>query len=314
MDNEAEPRSGDEGGDPPDVSSTESIEPAAAFSLLGNELRVDIIRELGAANDGTRIQGLSFAELRQRCGVRDSGRFNYHLQELVDTFVYEDDGEYRLLYPGVLLYEAMQSGSLTDRLRVEPFALGRDCSDCGAGLEGSYRDSLFEVSCPECGRQEMKYTLPPGALRTDDPEQVARAAHVYARRDVMAVFEGVCPVCGGAVGHEIVPEGEGTSKLERGVPGPAAVHGCVDCSKFFTTSVAMPLVYHPAVVSFFHDHGTNVLSAPPWELGFRDEEVTTLESTDPVRARVELEAGDEALTLTVDGDLSVVETVRTPVE
>jgi hypothetical protein len=310
---EETPRSSEAGGDP-HVTESDSIDPAAAFSLLGNELRVDMIRELGSATEGTRVHGLPFAELRQRCDVRDSGRFNYHLQELVGTFVYEDDGAYRLLYPGVLLYEAMQSGSLTDRLRVDPFGTGRDCPDCGAEQTASYRDSLFEVSCPDCERQEMKYTLPPGALSADDPEQVIQSAHVYARRDVMAVFEGVCPVCAGSVGQEIVPPGEEESDLERGVPGPAVVHRCGECGKFFTTTVAMPLVYHPTVIGFFDDHGTNVLSAPPWELGIRESDLVSLASSDPLRIHVEFEAGGERLLVTVDGDLTVLETEREPVE
>lgn len=48
-----------------------------ALEVLGNEIRVSILRELAEA-DGP----LSFTELRERAGVRDTGKFNYHLEKL----------------------------------------------------------------------------------------------------------------------------------------------------------------------------------------------------------------------------------------
>jgi DNA-binding HxlR family transcriptional regulator len=54
---------------------------AEAFEVLGNEIRTAMVLELADAGP------LSFSELRERVGVTDSGRFNYHLEKLVGRFV-----------------------------------------------------------------------------------------------------------------------------------------------------------------------------------------------------------------------------------
>jgi DNA-binding transcriptional ArsR family regulator len=48
------------------------LSPDAAFSVLGDETRLRILRTLGDATDL-----LSFSELRERLGRPDSGQFNY---------------------------------------------------------------------------------------------------------------------------------------------------------------------------------------------------------------------------------------------
>jgi DNA-binding HxlR family transcriptional regulator len=54
---------------------------AEAFEVLGNGIRTAMVLELADAGP------LSFSELRERVGVTDSGRFNYHLEKLVGRFV-----------------------------------------------------------------------------------------------------------------------------------------------------------------------------------------------------------------------------------
>jgi hypothetical protein len=67
----------------------ESIE---AFDLLANEIRLDILRTLGEAMAGDGKTPISFSELQRRVGVEDNGRFNYHLDRLLGTFVEKADG------------------------------------------------------------------------------------------------------------------------------------------------------------------------------------------------------------------------------
>lgn len=81
---------------------SEEISPEKAFSLLGNETRVAIIRELGATEDPR-----SFSDLHAAVGVRDSGGFNYHLQKLVGTFIRRADGGYELSEAGVRICESI---------------------------------------------------------------------------------------------------------------------------------------------------------------------------------------------------------------
>jgi DNA-binding transcriptional ArsR family regulator len=75
---------------------SEDVLPEEVYALLADETRVAIVRALGEVG-----RPLAFSELRERVGVRDSGRFNYHLQRLVGVFldcteegyVLTDDGE-----------------------------------------------------------------------------------------------------------------------------------------------------------------------------------------------------------------------------
>lgn len=61
-----------------DTDEPTPLTPEEAFAVLGNEIRVDILRALWEAGEP-----LAYSELQERIGVCDSGRFNYHLRKLV---------------------------------------------------------------------------------------------------------------------------------------------------------------------------------------------------------------------------------------
>lgn len=73
----------------------QEADPTNALTALGNETRVAILQTLAEADDP-----LPFSELRQRAGVDDPGRFNYHLSMLREYFVREVDGGYALRHAG----------------------------------------------------------------------------------------------------------------------------------------------------------------------------------------------------------------------
>jgi DNA-binding transcriptional ArsR family regulator len=78
-------------------SATSEDEPADAFALLADETRVAILRALAESWNEAGFgaaYGLSFSELRERVGVRDSSRFNYHLQRLTGRFARKTDEGY----------------------------------------------------------------------------------------------------------------------------------------------------------------------------------------------------------------------------
>lgn len=66
-----------------------------ALEALGNEHRIAILRTLADA-DGA----LTFSELRERVGIDDAGRFNYHLNKLRGQFVRRAEAGYELGYAG----------------------------------------------------------------------------------------------------------------------------------------------------------------------------------------------------------------------
>jgi len=288
------------------VSEQRSVPPAEAFSLLGNELRVSILLELGDAKEGSQPRPLPFEELRRRCDVSDSGRFNYHLQELLGVFVREQSEGYGLLYPGVILYQAIKADSFTDRTTVEPFPVGVDCPDCEGELEATYRNSMLVVRCPDCGALAFKYHLPPGAIRSNDPDAVLSAASVYARRDLLTVASDVCPTCASEMYHDVVPDDEKSSELEQAMPGPAVVHHCSYCKNFFCTDLPEILIYHPDVLPFVAANAPDLLTDPLWVVDACDPDDIAVDGREPLRATVPIEAGDERVDVTVDRSLSVL--------
>ncbi|WP_458205084.1 DUF7347 domain-containing protein [Haladaptatus sp. NG-SE-30] len=66
-----------------------------ALGTIASEHRIAILRELATADEP-----IAFSELRQRVGIRDTSRFNYHLSELRERFVRETDGKYELGHAG----------------------------------------------------------------------------------------------------------------------------------------------------------------------------------------------------------------------
>ncbi|WP_435153723.1 DUF7347 domain-containing protein [Haladaptatus sp. DFWS20] len=66
-----------------------------ALGTLASEHRIAILRELATAE-----KPLAFSELRERVGIRDTGRFNYHLTKLRSRFVREIDEGYELGHAG----------------------------------------------------------------------------------------------------------------------------------------------------------------------------------------------------------------------
>ena len=89
------------------------VELERAFKCVANDTRVDILRALWAVRtdgDGTT----SFSELRDRVGVDDAGRFNYHLGKLVPEFVRKRDERYELTHTGAKLIGDAVSGAYAE--------------------------------------------------------------------------------------------------------------------------------------------------------------------------------------------------------
>lgn len=90
------------------LSAVDPDEVSEAIELLSDEVRLGIVLELAAAA-ATAPEGdsVGFADLRERVGVRDSGRFNYHLRRLCGGFVERTDGGYRLTEDGAAVADTL---------------------------------------------------------------------------------------------------------------------------------------------------------------------------------------------------------------
>lgn len=96
--------------------------PDDAFATLGNETRIEILQTLGATDDP-----LSLSELRKRVGMRDSGQFNYPLDQLAEHFVEDTHEGYALQRASERIIEAVLSGAVTDTPVIAPTLIGEPC-------------------------------------------------------------------------------------------------------------------------------------------------------------------------------------------
>lgn len=91
----------------PDDSLTSPELEASIGALLADETRIRILETLYDVDSAPdESAGLQFSTLRRRVDVADSGRFNYHLDQLQDELVRKDDTQYVLTPTGTRLVRA----------------------------------------------------------------------------------------------------------------------------------------------------------------------------------------------------------------
>ena len=277
------------------------LDPADAFAVVGNEIRLAILEALWAASD----RPVTFSELRRRVGTRDSAQFNYHLQKLTGQFVEKTDGGYDFREAGRAVIQAVLSGSLTQDPEFGPFTVDGECLDCGVGLQARYADEQIHVACPDCGRVHAGWTFPPGGLEGRSDEEVMAAFNQRARHLLCLAADGVCPACNGRTETRITDE-EAPPELEVGVE-----YECLRCGHRAHTSIGVALLDDAEVVSFYRDHGVDLNTVPFWTLEWcASDRHTEILDDHPWRFRVTIELDDERLAVTLDEELAVVDAER----
>jgi DNA-binding transcriptional ArsR family regulator len=292
-----------------------SIPPSDVFSILGNETRMDIVRALAEApSDGYEHEGhspqLSFSELRDAVGLRDSGQFNYHLEKLVGRFVREVEGGYALNYLGVLLYRTVLAGFFDTEVELEPFETPSACHDCGATLEARYRNGVFGIKCPECGREYMSAEFPPSGVRQWEGTALLTAFDQYLRHQIQLLNSDTCIWCAGHMPGtvQIKTKQDLTGERESAV---YVVRQCAHCNGYMITTPGEAVLYHPAVVSFCYERGVDVTSEWLWDLPFVvSPDASTVRSEDPREVAVTVTCEGDAVTLVLDEGADVVTVER----
>jgi hypothetical protein len=176
-----------------DADAPRDPSPDEVFGLLGNETRMAILQAIWDADGGDRPDDnvVTFTELRDRVGVADSGRFNYHLGQLTGRFVRKTDDGYRLRQAGLSVIRALLAGTIIDEPTLEPTAIDTPCPHCGATVEVRYEDEELVVRCREgkhSGPSQPPGTIinlhvPPAGLRDRTPDDlVSRDAEEVRRR------------------------------------------------------------------------------------------------------------------------------------
>lgn len=266
--------------------SVPDVETAAdAFGVLSDPTRVELLVHLWLEG---RQEPVSFSTLQARAGVEDSGRFNYHLQQLTDHFVAETAAGYRLQPAGLAVVDTLYSGVVTPAVTLTE-RYGADCPDCGTAVRLAYEDGYMHVTCPGCDRQFTRFIFPPRAVRDrESPADIARAFGTYARSLIDRAVDGLCPYCGG----RMAVDGLATETDMRFELTCGGCRGRVRASPWAVAAVS------PPVVGFLHEHAVDA-RAPLWEQSWVGAATARVAARDPPAVDLTVPAGDERLAVRI---------------
>jgi hypothetical protein len=129
-----------------------------AFSLLGHEIRLDILRAFFDMYEPVDPESLpevrdqrtlSYAELMTAVEMEDSGKFNYHLEQLRGVYIEEVEEGYVPTASAIALYEAMVANRPTETISTD-FSIDERCPNCESELRGEYQQEFLSVDCTTC--------------------------------------------------------------------------------------------------------------------------------------------------------------------
>jgi hypothetical protein len=290
-------------------TEVERSTPEEAFLLFADETRVEIVRVLGEAWVGEWPGLLPYAELMDRVGAVDSGRFNYHLQQLVGQFVEHRDEKYKLNYRGLLVYRAIVAGTFTEDVTLEPFEPDATCHDCGAALRASQRRDILTIRCSDddCGCTYVSMHLPPRGFQDRSQGELLRALDQRTCHQVSLFSRGVCPWCSGTASGTVSRRSD--DSWDNHTLDFDLTFTCDHCGGFIRHAVGRVLTFHSEVVSLYADRGTDLTTTPGWELAFAVTDYRTeVLSEDPLRLGVAVGPDDSYRGVVgADGTVEAVE-------
>jgi len=283
------------------------VELERLFKLVANDTRIDILRalwEVRTAGDGDA----SFSELRERVGVSDGGRFNYHLGKLIPEFVRKREEGYALSHTGAKLIGDVVSGTYTKTAEtsVRPVVVS-DChmSDCDGNTKVQYREGVLRFHCDTCDRTPDEVPAPPVVFESAGAQDVPETGSRFSLMTAERVNRGFCHLCDGAIEQTVArfhPDFEPT--LDGSVD---VIHECQACGEWRRSGARGTLIGHPAAVSLLYDAGVDYRTVPHWEQTWLAEATERLVGEDPVRVAVTAPIGGTDRRFTLDGSLDVVD-------
>jgi hypothetical protein len=271
---------------------------AAAFDVLGQELRMGIIEALAEVRaEDPQNPGMSFSELRDRVGIDDSGQFNYHLDKLTGQFVQETETGYELNAAGREVVGAVLSGSFETTDEWGPAELDAPCRECGETVAAHYEAGVITVECDDGHLNHSDY-FPAGIVERLSLLDAMDLATLVGQQDLELLLREVCPNC--------YCEVEVAISLEDGHP---LLEGrCKRCGRTLQGPASLVVLSHPILRAFYLERDTDIRETPLWTLPFLTEsDRLRVHSESPLRVEVDASIGDDALTFLVGEDGSVLE-------
>jgi hypothetical protein len=299
---------------------TTGVSPDDAFATLGNEIRFEIVRRLGDADEP-----LSFSELRSAVDVRDSGQFNYHLDKLVGHFLRKTDEGYILREAGERVVEAVLSGAVTEAPVMESTPVDETCHYCGGPVVVRYSQEQVDVFCTECtgAYGEVHATggvdipegygwlgampLPPAGVDGRDAADVLEAAFTLGQTEFVASSQGICPRCSARTDRsmeacdEHEADGGVCPNCERRRSVMFAVE-CTNCNYTTGGGVLQGLFAETEFLRFMTSHGLNPVN-PDSVTAYLDaisEYDVVVHSRSPLEVEVRLTIEGDTYSRTID--------------
>lgn len=312
----------------PDLN-VEGLSPEDAFGILGNEIRLEIIRILWRADaaheydDGSdTADTMSYSGLRREVGIEDNGKFNYHLSELAPHFIRRTDEGYRLSGAGKQIARTVIAVSGPDELDFSS-ELNQACPLCAGPVKVTYEDQWLRVRCEECnglfGDQAPTGTLfltkyPAAGLR-DRTSKEALAAGLYrCVLDITYMMYGICRECAGQITASVTvcdthERPDDRSCVSCGTPFPVwAEMECDTCGfakrlpvEMFATGLGMTT---GAIYSQELD-----IHAPSFDqtIDMLQTSVETTVSEDPFRVTVRIQGETSTTSIQFDREMNIVD-------
>lgn len=317
----------------PDVD-LDGISPDEAFAVLGNEIRLEIIRVLWRADaahqydDGSdTVETKSYSELQKEVGIEDNGKFNYHLSELAPHFVRRTDEGYRLSGAGKQIARTVIAVSGVESLDFSA-KLDDDCPLCGAQLAATYDDQWLRIRCTECdglfGDQAPTGTLfltnyPAAGLTTRDPEQALATGLYRCAMDITYLMYGICRECAGPISSSVTAcdaheNQRGQPCATCGTPFPVwADMRCDICGFAKRLPVEMFVTGLIMATRMIANHETDIRVLSFEEaIDLLQNKVETSVSEDPFRISVTVTIGATPFTVTLDNGMNVIRFDESP--
>ncbi len=264
------------------------------FEILSDETRVDILRVLAEhLKENSDDPALGFSDLRRAVGMRDSGNFNYHLDHLVGRFVRSTDDGYRIAPAGLEVIAALVAGTYGEGDRLGPVEIGDPCPVCDEPLTAIYEHNILSVTCPD--DHVFQNTLPPGAIDGRSIDDVIELLTLTTKQHLELAVHGICPLCQGQLDW-------GVRTIDR--EPLEFTNQCDRCGVRVDVPAIACVLHHPAVVSFYYEHGIDIRDRPLWAPEFYNN-VRLDVTSDPVEVEITIEFDGDGLTVILDEGLDI---------
>lgn len=269
------------------------------FSLLAHEIRIDILLASLRQWQAVHTEPQRYSELMRAVGIRDSGKFNYHLNRLRGAFVHKTEDGYVPTGAATALYRAVIAHRPTETVSRSAVTLDRHCLECESPLELSYERDFLTIECPTCEgeRHSITYPLPANAFegRTDD--ELARMMYDRARAHISMARSGQCPECAGTTTRTIrldtVNGTDGPIESDDSQDASRIMISCDTCRWEVRCGMLLALLPDARVAGGLAEVDVPVDTAFPWELP-----TPTVQFVD-----------DSEITLTIKGPTGAVEVI-----